>query len=182
MELLRRFYAAQILTLPTPLYLQHTTGDRAIGFDTGLQAELVERNLCLRSLIEGAQRERDIASAVTHLAIKEESVDWTEDAPLDLSRSSPTSPVSPCGNPATPPAGPSSSASSSPSLSAITKGRTRSSTTYSCKYCELDFRDLNMYNIHMNYHGIDQPFKCKVCGEQTAGPLDFYVHLNRNPH
>lgn len=135
-----------------------------------------------------------------------------EDVPLDLSRSAPHSPVratssspdlpanrsSPLNDLARlPPADLTDTAAKvelpqtpepvrapppSTSSSSRRKGRAVKLETFQCDFCDMLFKDADMFSIHMNYHGFEDPFKCHVCGLQTANRLDFFVHLTRDPH
>lgn len=134
----------------------------------------------------------------------------TNDLPLDLSRSAPHSPVAIIqSNQQTtikthsqlPPEGCSSSSSSfqpegtnkqfqssttsnasSSSSSSRRKGRAAKLETFQCDFCDMLFKDAEMFSIHMNYHGFEDPFKCHVCGLRTTNRLEFFVHLTRDPH
>jgi len=54
-----------------------------------------------------------------------------------------------------------------------------------CPYCGLGFRDKTLHAMHMEFHdrrpGSD-PFRCNLCGQQTADQLEFFVHIARAPH
>nr|CAD7256988.1 unnamed protein product [Timema shepardi] len=39
--------------------------------------------------------------------------------------------------------------------------------TYNCSYCDITFKDIVMYTVHMGYHGYQDPFTCNMCGQQT---------------
>ncbi|GLV37911.1 hunchback [Carabus blaptoides fortunei] len=39
---------------------------------------------------------------------------------------------------------------------------------FNCQYCDIAFKDVVMYTMHMGYHGYKDPFTCNMCGEQSA--------------
>jgi hypothetical protein len=52
----------------------------------------------------------------------------------------------------------------------------------SCQFCGIAFQHAVMYSVHMGYHGIQDPFKCSLCGEQAADALAFFLHIARREH
>lgn len=68
------------------------------------------------------------------------------------------------------------------SSSSRRKGRACKLDTFQCDFCDMLFKDSDMFTIHMKYHEFENPFKCKECGLQTTNRLDFFVHLARIPH
>ena len=42
----------------------------------------------------------------------------------------------------------------------------RLSGSHVCKFCEIAFMDSIMYNIHMGYHGFQNPYLCNKCGNE----------------
>ncbi|OQR70675.1 protein hunchback-like [Tropilaelaps mercedesae] len=71
---------------------------------------------------------------------------------------------------------------STQSSSSRRKGRAFKLETFQCDFCDMLFKDVDMFSMHMNYHGFEDPFKCHVCGLQTPNRLAFFVHLTRDPH
>ncbi|XP_063223092.1 protein hunchback [Bacillus rossius redtenbacheri] len=57
-----------------------------------------------------------------------------------------------------------------------------SAETYDCSYCDITFKDVVMYTVHMGYHGYRDPFKCNMCGQQTADKVAFFLHIARSSH
>ena len=57
-----------------------------------------------------------------------------------------------------------------------------SSSNFECSHCELAFRDVVMYTIHMGYHGFLDPFKCNMCGAACRDKVDFFLHIARQAH
>jgi hunchback-like protein len=51
-----------------------------------------------------------------------------------------------------------------------------------CKFCEIAFMDSIMYTIHMGYHGFQNPFKCNMCGHETADKVSFFMHVATKSH
>jgi hunchback-like protein len=39
-----------------------------------------------------------------------------------------------------------------------------------------------MYSVHMGYHGFQDPFKCRECGEEAEDALTFFLHIARREH
>ena len=54
--------------------------------------------------------------------------------------------------------------------------------TYQCTYCDIAFKDVVMYTMHMGYHGYQDPFTCNMCGQQTHDKLAFFLHIARSSH
>jgi hunchback-like protein len=54
--------------------------------------------------------------------------------------------------------------------------------TYNCSYCDILFKDVVMYTMHMGYHGYKDPFHCNMCGQQTSDKLSFFLHIARSSH
>jgi hunchback-like protein len=57
-----------------------------------------------------------------------------------------------------------------------------SSEVYHCSHCDITFNDIVLYSMHRGYHGYQDPFKCNMCGVQTTGKVDFFLHIARSPH
>ncbi|KAH7704051.1 zinc finger protein, partial [Aphelenchoides avenae] len=57
-----------------------------------------------------------------------------------------------------------------------------SSAMYTCQHCVVAFRDLGLYQIHLGYHSLDNPFKCNRCGHISRDPLQFNLHLYHEKH
>ncbi|XP_052123284.1 protein hunchback-like, partial [Frankliniella occidentalis] len=53
---------------------------------------------------------------------------------------------------------------------------------YNCSYCDIAFRDIVMYTMHMGYHGYQDPFQCNMCGQQTTDKVAFFLHIARSSH
>ncbi|XP_067014444.2 protein hunchback [Anabrus simplex] len=53
---------------------------------------------------------------------------------------------------------------------------------HNCTYCDITFKDLVMYTMHMGYHGYQDPFKCNMCGQQTTDRVNFFLHIARSSH
>lgn len=51
-----------------------------------------------------------------------------------------------------------------------------------CKYCDMSFKEVLMYTLHMGYHGYQNPFKCNMCGQETHNKVDFFIHIARSSH
>ncbi|XP_013779040.1 zinc finger E-box-binding homeobox 1-like [Limulus polyphemus] len=54
--------------------------------------------------------------------------------------------------------------------------------SYTCKYCDLAFKDCVMYTMHMGYHGYQDPFTCNMCGQQNKDKVSFFLHIARAAH
>ncbi|XP_069676651.1 protein hunchback [Periplaneta americana] len=54
--------------------------------------------------------------------------------------------------------------------------------SYHCSYCDIIFSDVVLYTMHKGYHGFEDPFKCNMCGEQTANKVEFFLHIARSSH
>ncbi|XP_039295856.1 protein hunchback [Nilaparvata lugens] len=80
----------------------------------------------------------------------------------------------------------SSSPESSNRMSSKKAGLPPSSTSgpeaYNCNYCDITFRDVVMYTMHMGYHGYGNPYTCNMCGETTTDRVSFFLHIARTPH
>jgi hypothetical protein len=53
---------------------------------------------------------------------------------------------------------------------------------YSCDHCDITFSDVILYSMHKGYHGYQDPFKCNMCGVQTANKVEFFLHIARSSH
>uniref|UniRef100_A0A0A9W073 Protein hunchback n=1 Tax=Lygus hesperus TaxID=30085 RepID=A0A0A9W073_LYGHE len=53
---------------------------------------------------------------------------------------------------------------------------------YNCTYCDISFKDIVMYTMHMGYHGYQDPFTCNMCGQQTSDKVSFFLHIARTSH
>lgn len=53
---------------------------------------------------------------------------------------------------------------------------------HNCQYCDIAFRDIVMYTMHMGYHGFKDPFTCNMCGEQSGDKVAFFLHIARTSH
>lgn len=54
--------------------------------------------------------------------------------------------------------------------------------SYSCIYCDIAFKDIIMYTMHMGYHGYQDPFTCNMCGHITVDKVSFFLHIARSSH
>ncbi|XP_044743933.1 protein hunchback [Chrysoperla carnea] len=54
--------------------------------------------------------------------------------------------------------------------------------TFNCQYCDIVFKDVVMYTMHMGYHGWKDPFTCNMCGEETEDKVAFFLHIARTSH
>lgn len=54
--------------------------------------------------------------------------------------------------------------------------------SYDCQYCDIVFKDIIMYTMHMGYHGFKDPFTCNMCGERSTDKVSFFVHIARSQH
>ena len=57
-----------------------------------------------------------------------------------------------------------------------------SDETYECHFCNIIFKDPLMFDLHMGYHGYDNPFKCNGCGIESHDRVEFFIHLARFTH
>lgn len=53
---------------------------------------------------------------------------------------------------------------------------------FNCQYCDIIFKDVVMYTMHMGYHGYKDPFTCNMCGEQSLDKVSFFLHIARTSH
>ncbi|XP_024085439.1 protein hunchback [Cimex lectularius] len=53
---------------------------------------------------------------------------------------------------------------------------------YNCSFCDISFKDIVMYTMHMGYHGYQDPFTCNMCGQQTSDKVSFFLHIARTSH
>lgn len=53
---------------------------------------------------------------------------------------------------------------------------------YNCQYCDILFKDVIMYTMHMGYHGYKDPFTCNMCGKQSGDKVEFFLHIARTSH
>lgn len=53
---------------------------------------------------------------------------------------------------------------------------------YCCDHCDITFSDVILYSMHKGYHGYQDPFKCNMCGAQTANKVEFFLHIARSSH
>lgn len=56
------------------------------------------------------------------------------------------------------------------------------SAAFTCNYCDMSFRDIVMYTMHMGYHGYGNPFTCNMCGQTSKDKVAFFLHIARSPH
>ena len=53
---------------------------------------------------------------------------------------------------------------------------------FSCPHCDISFKNCVMYNLHMGYHGYQDPFKCNKCGHISKDSVEFYLHIGQVAH
>ncbi|MPC10734.1 Protein hunchback [Portunus trituberculatus] len=51
-----------------------------------------------------------------------------------------------------------------------------------CQFCDMAFKDVVMYTMHMGYHGYRNPFTCNMCGHQASDKVAFFLHIARSSH
>ncbi len=51
-----------------------------------------------------------------------------------------------------------------------------------CKHCGILFRNEIMHRLHMEYHSYENPFKCRMCGENCDDALSFFLHIAKREH
>ncbi|RWS31196.1 hunchback-like protein [Leptotrombidium deliense] len=51
-----------------------------------------------------------------------------------------------------------------------------------CTFCDIAFKDVVMYSMHMAYHGYCDPFTCKMCGHRSSDKVSFFLHIARTAH
>ena len=62
-------------------------------------------------------------------------------------------------------------------------GSGSSSTPYhECRHCGLGFRDGELFAMHMDFHGRQDPFTCNFCGAATGNQVEFFLHVAHAPH
>lgn len=54
--------------------------------------------------------------------------------------------------------------------------------SFDCMYCDIVFKDIIMYTMHMGYHGFKDPFTCNMCGHRSSDKVAFFVHIARSQH
>lgn len=53
---------------------------------------------------------------------------------------------------------------------------------FRCSFCDIIFKNLAMYSIHMGFHDYRDPFTCNMCGHKTKDEMAFFLHIARFPH
>ena len=53
---------------------------------------------------------------------------------------------------------------------------------FSCPHCDIMFKNCVMFNLHMGYHGYQDPFKCNKCGHMSKDSVEFYLHIGQVAH
>ena len=53
---------------------------------------------------------------------------------------------------------------------------------HECPWCDMAFKDVVMYTMHMGYHSNKNPFTCNMCGFENKDKLEFFTHMVRSPH
>ena len=51
-----------------------------------------------------------------------------------------------------------------------------------CNYCDVTFGDDAMHALHTSCHDPQDPFKCKICGEQCDEKYNFNEHIWKGMH
>ncbi|CAG0888095.1 unnamed protein product [Cyprideis torosa] len=46
------------------------------------------------------------------------------------------------------------------------------SSEYRCEWCDISFKEVLMYTLHMGYHGYSDPFTCNMCGQKNDDKRD----------
>ncbi|KAG8228761.1 hypothetical protein J437_LFUL008202 [Ladona fulva] len=64
----------------------------------------------------------------------------------------------------------------------VSKPKENDKEDYHCPYCDIAFRDVVLYTMHMGYHGYQDPFKCNMCGQETNDKVSFFLHIARSSH
>lgn len=54
--------------------------------------------------------------------------------------------------------------------------------THQCQFCDMAFKDVVMYTMHMGYHGYRDPFTCNMCGHEAQDRVAFFLHIARTAH
>lgn len=55
-------------------------------------------------------------------------------------------------------------------------------SAHHCQFCDMAFKDVVMYTMHMGYHGYRNPFTCNMCGHQASDKVAFFLHIARSSH
>ncbi|KAG7164007.1 protein hunchback-like [Homarus americanus] len=55
-------------------------------------------------------------------------------------------------------------------------------SAHQCQFCDMAFKDVVMYTMHMGYHGYRNPFTCNMCGHQATDKVAFFLHIARSSH
>lgn len=55
-------------------------------------------------------------------------------------------------------------------------------SAHHCQFCDMAFKDVVMYTMHMGYHGYRNPFTCNMCGHQATDKVAFFLHIARSSH
>ncbi|CAL4211913.1 unnamed protein product, partial [Meganyctiphanes norvegica] len=53
---------------------------------------------------------------------------------------------------------------------------------HQCQFCDMAFKDVVMYTMHMGYHGYRDPFTCNMCGHEAQDRVAFFLHIARTAH
>ena len=56
------------------------------------------------------------------------------------------------------------------------------SSKLKCEYCDIIFGDDVIHALHMSCHLSQDPFKCKICGEQCNEKYHFNEHILKGMH
>lgn len=55
-------------------------------------------------------------------------------------------------------------------------------SAHQCQFCDVAFKDVVMYTMHMGYHGYHNPFTCNMCGHEATDKVAFFLHIARSSH
>lgn len=58
----------------------------------------------------------------------------------------------------------------------------KSILSQTCQYCGIAFPDSTLYFLHKGCHSEASPWRCNICGDQTANVYDFNSHLLSKNH
>lgn len=53
---------------------------------------------------------------------------------------------------------------------------------FCCSHCQIQFHDRILFQLHMGYHGFENPFQCNRCGEICKNAITFNLHLLEAKH
>lgn len=53
---------------------------------------------------------------------------------------------------------------------------------YKCKFCAIVFENFQIYQMHMSFHDVFEPFTCSICKESFKEKVSFFKHITLNRH